>query len=90
MWHYYTPPSTSKPCGATRSTTCMFAISRSGTWSSDEIKVARTATSSHPRGRSRSSSNKCSDPRHTRSNTKKVELSPTRGTSNTCGHFTLE
>jgi hypothetical protein len=67
MWHYCTAPSTSRPCYATTSATCVPASSMSKILYSNEFKAARTSTSYHHLGRGRSSSTKCSDPGHTRS-----------------------
>jgi hypothetical protein len=43
-----------------------------------------------PLGRVHSSSTRCSDPRHSRSDTRMEGSSPMRGTSNTICHFILE
>jgi hypothetical protein len=79
-----------KPYDATTSATCALASYTSDSWLSDEFRAARTDTSSHHLGKGRSSSTRCSNPEHTRSDTRTGGSSSTLGTSNTCGHFTLE
>jgi hypothetical protein len=64
--------------------------SMSEIWSSDEFRAARIYTSSLPLGRGRSSSARYSDPERTRLDMRTDESSLMCGTSNTCGHFTLE
>jgi hypothetical protein len=89
-WHSYVVPSTNKPYDATTSAMCALASSKSETWSFDEFKAVRIDTSCHPLRRGRSLPNKCSDSEHTRFDTRTDRSSPTHGTSNICGHFTLE
>jgi hypothetical protein len=90
MWRYCIAPSTNKLYDTTTSATCAHASSTSKTWSSDEFKATRLDTSSHHLWKGRSSSTRCSDPEHTRSDERTGESSLTRGTSNTCDHFSLE
>jgi hypothetical protein len=68
---------------AATSATCALASSMSETWSSDKFRASRIDTILHRLGRGCSSSTRCSDPEHTRSDTRTDESSPTRGTSNT-------
>jgi hypothetical protein len=66
------------------------ASSTSGISYFDESKAARTGTSYRHLGRGRSSSTRCSNQGHTRSNTRTGVSSPTHGTSNTCVCFILD
>jgi hypothetical protein len=88
--HFCVAPSINKLYDDTTSATYAHTSFKSGTWSFDELKAARIDTSFRPHGRGHSSSTGCSDPGHTRSDTRTGESSPMHRTSNTYGHFTLD